>query len=34
MSQLGFSDVEFVAKRKTTRREKFLVEMDLTKLLK
>ena len=28
MSQLGFSDAEFVAKRKKTRREKFLTEMD------
>jgi IS5 family transposase len=28
MSQLSFSDVEFGAKRKQTRREKFLTEMD------
>ena len=28
MSQLGFSDADFVAKRKKTRREKFLTEMD------
>jgi hypothetical protein len=28
MSQLGFSDVEFAAKRKQTRREKFLSEMN------
>ena len=28
MSQLGFSDLEFVAKRKKTRREQFLAEMD------
>jgi hypothetical protein len=28
MSQMSFSDVEFGAKRKQTRREKFLFEMD------
>ncbi len=28
MSQLGFSDAEFVGKREPTRREKFLSEMD------
>jgi IS5 family transposase len=28
MGQLGFSDAEFSAKRKQTRREKFLEEME------
>ena len=28
MTQLSFSDVEFGAKRKQTRRDKFLAEMD------
>lgn len=28
MDQMGFSDTEYSAKRKQTRREKFLVEMD------
>ena len=30
MSQLSFSDAEFHAKRKVTRREKFLAEMERT----
>jgi IS5 family transposase len=30
MSQLSFSEAEFRGKRKQTRREKFLIEMDKT----
>jgi len=28
MKQMSFSDAEYVAKRKQTRRERFLIEMD------
>ncbi|CAM5789240.1 hypothetical protein CCAE64S_02345 [Castellaniella caeni] len=34
MSQLSFSDVEFAGKRKVTRREKFLAEMERAVLWK